>query len=256
MVQFVDDRRLAAGLPLLPSPSRGGREGQGAGLQEPRPSCARTSRPILLPPHARVGAAAAAAADDARSSASRRPTSSWSCTTATCGSSSIDRRARRIITEMDLLRLQKALLMCRMSADSTFLVDKEPPGYSSKLEYLGELLDGLFAEPDRKALLFSEWTTMLDLIEPMLERAQAATTCGWTARCRRRSGSNWSTASSDDPRLPAVHHHQRRLDGPEPPGGQHGHQRRSAVEPGRARAADRAGPTAWARSSRCRSTCW
>ena len=45
---------------------------------------------------------------------------------------------------------------------------RRTPGYSSKLEYLGELLDGLFAEPDRKAVLFSEWTTMLDLIEPML----------------------------------------------------------------------------------------
>jgi superfamily II DNA/RNA helicase len=73
------------------------------------------------------------------------------------------------ISEMDLLRLQKHLLMCRMSANSTFLVDKQPPGYSSKLGYLGELLDGLSAEADRKALLFSEWTTMLDQIEPLLE---------------------------------------------------------------------------------------
>ena len=54
------------------------------------------------------------------------------------------------ISEMDLLRLQKALLMCRMSANSTYLVEKEPPGYSSKLAYLEELLDGLFAEEDRK----------------------------------------------------------------------------------------------------------
>ena len=74
------------------------------------------------------------------------------------------------ISEMDLLRLQKALLMCRMSADSTYLVEKQAPGYSSKLEYLAELMDGLFAEADRKALVFSEWTTMLDLIEPMLAR--------------------------------------------------------------------------------------
>jgi len=73
------------------------------------------------------------------------------------------------ISEMDLLRLQKALLMCRMSANSTYLVEKKSPGYSSKLEYLAELIDGLFAEPDRKALLFSEWTTMLDLIEPLLK---------------------------------------------------------------------------------------
>jgi superfamily II DNA or RNA helicase len=72
------------------------------------------------------------------------------------------------ISEMDLLRLQKALLMCRMSANSTFLVDKQKPAYSSKLDYLGELFDGLAAETDRKALVFSEWTTMLDLVEPLL----------------------------------------------------------------------------------------
>ena len=77
---------------------------------------------------------------------------------------------KSFITEMDMLRLQKALLMCRMSADSTLLVDKQTPGFSSKLEYLGELFDGLFAETGRKALLFSEWTTMLDLIEPMLTK--------------------------------------------------------------------------------------
>ena len=76
------------------------------------------------------------------------------------------------ISEMDLLRLQKALLMCRMSANSTFLVDKEEPGYSSKLDYLEELLDGLFAESIARSF-FSEWTTMLDLIEPLLEVAQA-----------------------------------------------------------------------------------
>ena len=73
------------------------------------------------------------------------------------------------ISEMDLLRLQKALLMCRMSANSTFLVEKQPPGYSSKLEYLAELFDGLMAESDRKVLLFSEWTNMLNLIEPLLK---------------------------------------------------------------------------------------
>ncbi len=73
------------------------------------------------------------------------------------------------ISEMDLLRLQKALLMCRMTANSTVLVDKQKPGYSSKLAYLEELLDGLFQEADRKVLLFSEWTKMLDLIEPLLK---------------------------------------------------------------------------------------
>ena len=74
------------------------------------------------------------------------------------------------ISEMDLLRLQKALLAARMSADSTELVDKHEPGFSSKLERLEELLEELLAEPERKIVLFSEWTRMLDLIEPIVER--------------------------------------------------------------------------------------
>ena len=75
---------------------------------------------------------------------------------------------KKFLTEMDLLRLQKALLMCRMTANSTFLVNKEKPGFSSKLEKIAELLRDLSEERDRKTLLFSEWTTMLDLIEPIL----------------------------------------------------------------------------------------
>jgi len=78
--------------------------------------------------------------------------------------------SKRYLTEMDLLRLQKALLMCRMCANSTFLVDKQAPGYSSKLKELDQLVEQLMAEEDRKIVLFSEWTTMLNLIEPLLDR--------------------------------------------------------------------------------------
>ena len=74
------------------------------------------------------------------------------------------------ISEMDLLRLQKALLLARMNANSTFLVNKEEPGYSSKLERLAELLGELSEEEGRKIVLFSEWTTMLRLIERDIER--------------------------------------------------------------------------------------
>ena len=81
--------------------------------------------------------------------------------------------SKRYISEMDLLRLQKALLMCRMVANSTFLVDKQAPGYSSKLDELDILLDQLLSEEDRKIVLFSEWTTMLGLIEPLLEKHNA-----------------------------------------------------------------------------------
>lgn len=76
---------------------------------------------------------------------------------------------KRFISEMDLMRLQKALLMCRLAANSTYLVDKRNPGYSSKLEELGDLLDRIAAEEGRKVVLFSEWTKMLDLIEPLLD---------------------------------------------------------------------------------------
>jgi superfamily II DNA or RNA helicase len=80
--------------------------------------------------------------------------------------------SKKYISEMDLLRLQKALLMCRMAANSTFLVDKNPPGYSSKLEELDVLIDQLMGEEDRKIVLFSEWTTMLNLIEPLLNKRE------------------------------------------------------------------------------------
>ena len=79
---------------------------------------------------------------------------------------------KKYISEMDLLRLQKALLMCRMAANSTYLVNKEKPGYSSKLDELDELFGRLFEEQGRKVLLFSEWTTMLGLIEPLLKKRQ------------------------------------------------------------------------------------
>jgi SNF2 family DNA or RNA helicase len=78
------------------------------------------------------------------------------------------------INEMDLLRLRKALLMCRMAADSTYLVDKQKPGYSSKLTALDDVLGALLAEEDRKIVLFSEWTTMLGLIEPLIHRSNVS----------------------------------------------------------------------------------
>jgi ERCC4-related helicase len=78
--------------------------------------------------------------------------------------------SKKFISEMDLLRLQKHLLMCRMAADSTFLVNKEEPGFSTKLDHLDDLFGELFDEDGRKVVLFSEWTTMLDLIENLLRK--------------------------------------------------------------------------------------
>ncbi|MCA9170093.1 MAG: DEAD/DEAH box helicase, partial [Planctomycetales bacterium] len=76
--------------------------------------------------------------------------------------------SQRFLTEMDLLRLQKALLIARMACNSTFLVNKEEPEYSSKLERLHELLTGLLEDPTRKIVVFSEWCRMLSRIEKRL----------------------------------------------------------------------------------------
>lgn len=77
--------------------------------------------------------------------------------------------SKKYLTEMDLLQLQKSLMMCRMAADGTFLVDKEQPGYSSKLDRLAELLAELSEHPERKIVLFSEWKGMLNRIEEILD---------------------------------------------------------------------------------------
>jgi superfamily II DNA or RNA helicase len=88
---------------------------------------------------------------------------------------------KRFLNEMDLLRLRKALLGCRLAADSTALVDKRLPGHSSKLERLEELLPQLLRDQERKIVLFSEWTSMLDLVETRLRK--------WKARFVRLDGS-------------------------------------------------------------------
>ena len=77
---------------------------------------------------------------------------------------------KQYISEMDLLRLQKALLMCRLAANGSYLVTKEEPNCSSKLDKLGEIIEEMVAEESRKVILFSEWKTMLDFIEPLLDR--------------------------------------------------------------------------------------
>lgn len=80
---------------------------------------------------------------------------------------------KRFFTELDLLRLRQALLMCRLAANASGLVDRETPDHSSKLERLGGLLAQLLAEPERKIVLFSEWTRMLDRVEPLVAAAGA-----------------------------------------------------------------------------------
>jgi hypothetical protein len=74
---------------------------------------------------------------------------------------------------MDFLRLKKHLLMCRLAANSTALVDKVHPGFSGKISEFRELIVPLLAEENRKILVFSEWTGMLNLVEKELSEVGA-----------------------------------------------------------------------------------
>ena len=100
---------------------------------------------------------------------------------------------KKFLTEMDLLRLQKHLLMCRMSADSTFLVDKQAPGYSSKLEELDELVRPavLGRRPQGAPLFRMDHDARLD--RAASEEAPASPSSASTVPFRKSSGRDWST---------------------------------------------------------------
>ena len=104
-------------------------------------------------------------------------------------------------------------------------------------------------------VLFSEWTTMLDLIEPLLDKRKL-TFVRLDGSVPQKKRQELVHRFQTDPGLPAVSDDQRRLDRPEPAGRQHGDQRRSALEPGRARTADRPRSSHGPDSSRCRCSCW
>ena len=181
-------------LPLLPSPPHGRRDGRVLGyknLAELRdalePVLLRRTRDSVsqeLPP--RTDGARAHAADERAVGAARRLHA--------------DRRRRslrkRYITEMDLLRLRKALLdvphggrqhLPRRQAAAGLLEQARAPG--------GALGRSSSREEGRKIVLFSEWTTMLDLDRAALPKRGKRASCGSTARCRRESARRWWTRS-------------------------------------------------------------
>jgi hypothetical protein len=77
---------------------------------------------------------------------------------------------KQLLTQLDLLRLRGALMDARMAVNSTYLVDKQEPEYSSKLDRLSELLGTLAEDPARIIAVFSEWPQMLPRIQRVLER--------------------------------------------------------------------------------------
>ncbi|MCK6683206.1 MAG: DEAD/DEAH box helicase [Thermoanaerobaculia bacterium] len=83
-------------------------------------------------------------------------------------------RRMKQLSEADQKRLTIALQRMRMSCDSTFLLD-EKSLHGRKPAEIGALLEDLLENPETKAVVFSQWIRMLDLVE---------------RECRKRS---WNT---------------------------------------------------------------
>ena len=162
VVQFVDDRRLPRAFRFFHR-HRVVDERQGVGLQESRPIFANLS-PVFFAAWA-IGASQLPRRTNEIASYSADRRTVGHARRLHANRSIISRKA--YISEMDLLRLQM-LFRCAGCRPTAHLGDKQSPNYSSKLQSLAELLDGLFAALDWRLLLFSEWTTTLDLIEPLL----------------------------------------------------------------------------------------
>jgi len=78
-------------------------------------------------------------------------------------------RKYRFLSDADQKRLQMALNCMRMSADNTYLVDKKTV-HGPKIEELEILLKELIIEGGQKAVIFSQWLRMNELVEHILKR--------------------------------------------------------------------------------------
>jgi Helicase conserved C-terminal domain/SNF2-related domain len=77
-------------------------------------------------------------------------------------------RRTRFLSDMDQRRMTCALQNMRMSCNSTYLLDRETD-HGVKADELAALFDDLFAEPEVKAVVFSQWTRTHDIIIRRLE---------------------------------------------------------------------------------------
>lgn len=77
-------------------------------------------------------------------------------------------RKVKFLSDSDQRRLTCALQNMRMSCNSTYLLDQETD-HGVKADELAALLDGLFAQPESKAVVFSQWTRTHEIIIRRLE---------------------------------------------------------------------------------------
>jgi hypothetical protein len=77
-------------------------------------------------------------------------------------------RQTKFLSDKDQRRLTCALQNMRMSCNSTYLLDQETD-HGVKADELAALFDDLFAEPEAKAVVFSQWTRTHDIVIRRLE---------------------------------------------------------------------------------------
>src|SRR5260370_40203346 len=77
-------------------------------------------------------------------------------------------RKTKFLSDRDERMLTCALQNMRMSCNSTYLLDQETD-QGVKADELAAVLDGLFAEPEAKAVVFSQWTRTHDIVIRRLE---------------------------------------------------------------------------------------
>jgi ERCC4-related helicase len=72
-------------------------------------------------------------------------------------------RKTKFLSDKDQRRLTCALQNMRMSCNSTYLLDQESD-HGVKADELAALFDELFAQPEAKAVVFSQWTRSHDIV--------------------------------------------------------------------------------------------
>jgi len=77
-------------------------------------------------------------------------------------------RKTKFLSDIDQRRLTCALQNMRMSCNSTYLLDQDTD-HGVKADELAALFEDLFAEPEAKAVVFSQWTRTHDIIIRRLE---------------------------------------------------------------------------------------
>jgi superfamily II DNA or RNA helicase len=75
---------------------------------------------------------------------------------------------KKFISDIDQRRLTCALQNMRMSCNSTFLLDQETD-HGVKADELASVLDGVFRDPEAKAVVFSQWTRTHEIVIRRLE---------------------------------------------------------------------------------------